>query len=233
MGILKFSKGDTWCHSTSDAPSMCLRFCYCFAGGVFALVALASCLSLCWHLCSCCAGVFVLLVLVSLSLLHPYCCQHCTSTSIFASVVLGLLPSSSCCLHLCCAGIIALVVLASLPVLCWHCFFFLLILWLLSCWCLHWCCAGGITFVTLISLLLLHWHCGPHCSGIFALVALASLPEFCTGVNWPHSTSNFKAFWLCPWGTLSLGLLPWGPPATSGLASLPSGLAPWFGLQWS
>ena len=40
-------------------------------------------------------------------------------------------------------------------------------------------------------------------------------------------------FWLHPWGTLSLGLLSWGPPVTSGLTSPMLRLAPQFGMERS
>ena len=95
------------------SPLLSWRLCCCFAC-VFALIALASLLSLCWQLCPCCAVMFVLLAL-----------------------------------------------------------------------------AGDITVVMLVYSLLLCWHCHLYCGGIIALVALASLLAFCTGVNRPHCADVF------------------------------------------
>ena len=152
--------------------------------------------SLCWHLCPRCASLFVLIAWVSSSLLYPYCCQHCTG--IFADIALGLLPSS--------AGIFAFVALVSLPFLRWH---------------LRRCCAGVValsagivgagvfTGIALVPLSLMC--CCPHRGEIFSLVALASLPAFCTGINLPYCAGVF---------TVILLALP--PTAQFALASLPS-----------
>jgi hypothetical protein len=51
--------------------------------------------------------------------------------------------------------------------------------------------AGVIVFVMLASPLLLHWRCCSYCDGIFALVALVSLPAFFTGINSPHCADVF------------------------------------------
>ena len=89
-------------------------------------------------------------------------------------------PSLCWCLCYCFAGVFPLIALAYLPILCWHlctCCYFIFVLAAL---------VGVNIFVALVFLLLLHWSCHPYCSGIIALVALAFLPAFCTGVNCPH-----------------------------------------------
>ena len=57
---------------------------------------------------------------------------------------------------------------------------------------------------------MLRWCCPPHRRGIFALVVLATLPGFCTGVNRPHCTSVFIVI-----------LLVLSPKAHIALVSLP------------
>jgi hypothetical protein len=60
---------------------------HCCAG-LFAVVAMAPLLSLCWSFCHCCNGALSIVVLASWSSLHWHCCHWCTG--IVAIVVLAL-----------------------------------------------------------------------------------------------------------------------------------------------